>query len=190
MVTGIATVAIAGFTWILVTINNRQIDDARIVQRAFISITPLSEVPPDQSTGHFAAIFENQGTTETRDLRYTIDSKMTFAELPDTFIFVDDETKLRRSFIGPKGKVLSRHVPEGSGLSKDDISDIIDEKKFFYVFGELKYFDAFEGTKEHITQFCYEVRLQRGGGPNFMNGSFFPSMCASHNCADNECNAK
>jgi hypothetical protein len=83
--------------------------------------------------------------------------------------------------------------PNEAPVSANDIRDMQQAKKFFYMWGWVRYFDGFPGTPERITRFCWLI-LPSPTDPFAFN----PALPATHiafsnlshsegNCADDEC---
>jgi hypothetical protein len=123
-----------------------------------------------------------------------IDSEFRNSPLPESFRFIEGSVPPGRGFIAPHATNLSGAVPlrPSAALTPHDLTEIRDGTKFFYVWGWLRYFDAFPATPERITRFCWQI-LVTGDPAAFSPGqsvvtlSFAYVQQAFGNCADEEC---
>jgi hypothetical protein len=102
-------------------------------------------------------IVENSGNTQTIDARINVDYALRDDLLPEPFNF---------SFKGTEGfTLISAHQTVGASnaiILDDDLLAVRNGKKFFYIWGTIKYRDVFPGTPEHTTEFCGQISRVMG----------------------------
>jgi hypothetical protein len=83
------------------------------------------------------------------------------------------------------------HLP-GPGLTPQDVLDIQNGRKFFYIWGWARYYDTLPGTTRRIIRYCW--RVISTGNPLVFNPivdpngvRFFNVYERRGNCADEEC---
>lgn len=205
-ITALATIIIAAFTatlWRATTAQGILAREAFIAdKRAFVfpsGITPFYE--PDAATGHFnwriGVTWQNSGDTPTRQLRFYVDGLLTNAPITPSYDFnyIDPRATPGPGMLGPKtpgSAGQAPHMPHQAALTPQDIVDIQNGRKFFYLWGWARYFDILPDTDEHITRFCWLIRIL--GDPFLFNPAvdpnsvrIFNSYEARGNCADEEC---
>jgi hypothetical protein len=168
----LGTIIIAAFTATLWIATSRQAELTREAfiadKRAFVfasGISPFYE--PDPATSHFnwriAPTWQNSGDTPTRALRIYTDCVFSNAPIPPTFDFnyVDPNSRPGMgNMLGPKMVSIggqAPHLPHQTALTPQDILDIQNGRKFFYLWGWARYFDTLPGTREHSAEsrrFC------------------------------------
>jgi hypothetical protein len=204
-ITAVATLVIAAFTGTLWIATSRQAAltrDAFIAdKRAFVfanGIAPLYE--PDITTNHFnwriGPVWHNSGDTPTQNMRIYTDGFLSNVPIPPTFDFnqIDAAQPPGAGMLGPKmssGGGQAPHMP-GAALTPQDILDIQNGRKYFYLWGWARYSDTLPDTSEHITRYCW--RIISTGNPLIFNPlvdsngvRFFNLYEARGNCADEEC---
>lgn len=152
------------------------------VQRAFV-------FPKDPSAGalrdakgnivllSFRIVWENSGSTPTKDLTININSSA-FDALPKGDMFPDHPSRLDTPLIiGPKATVYS----DPAVMQGDDLKAVRDGKKIMFVWGRAIYKDLFSNTKVHRTRFVYRI-IWDGKAK-----AFTISLHDKFNCADEEC---
>jgi hypothetical protein len=205
-ITALATIIIAAFTatlWRATTAQGKLAREAFIAdKRAFVfaaGIAPLYE--PDPATGHFnwriGVSWQNSGDTATRRLRFYVDGLLTNAPITPTYDlnYIDPKVPPGPGMLGPKTPGTAGqapHMPHQAALTPQDLIDIQGGKKFFYLWGWARYFDTLPGTEEHVSRFCWLIRVSGDPlrfDPAVDQGSvrFFNSYEARGNCADDEC---
>ena len=140
----------------------------------------------------------NTGETPTRRLRFYVDCEFRNSPLPENFQFIDGPARPGKGFLGPKATLYGGLAPQlqNAALSPQDLHDIINGRKYVYLWGWIRYFDVFPGTPEHITRFCWQI-LVTGDPFKFVPGqvpqqdpdnlNFSYLQTAQGNCADEEC---
>ena len=161
-ITALATVVIAAFTCTLWLATSRQAEltkEALIAdKRAFVfatGITPMWEL--DAATNQYdwriRPNWQNSGDTPTRNLRLYVDSEFRNTALPTNFRFIEGQIPPGTGLLGPKQMSLGGAAPmlPNAALRPQDVVDLINGTRFFYLWGWVRYFDVFPGTDEHVT---------------------------------------
>ena len=149
-VSAAAAVVVAKFTIVLADVGRGQVADARILQRAYVSVEPQGIewlIPQRQFIGQ--VVFKNVGKLpatefdsvvkiEVHDAEWKVPN-LTDADLP--------------GFIGVIP--IGAEAPQGSaGITQSEIEQAqVSGDKYFYVFGRAKFKDGF-GTDRHVN-FCH-----------------------------------
>jgi hypothetical protein len=167
VITALATIAIAWFTWTLKRSTDnlwdvtrkgeeRQQKDTRILQRAYISVEPGGVHKFRDGTDRFSCeiIMRNAGNLPARNISWFISRKISDKE--DEVIFPPD-TLLGKIVLAPK--VLTR---SGSlFLSGDEIreknSQWADKQYWIYVWGRVQYHDGF--VEGRSIDFCHRYNI-------------------------------
>jgi hypothetical protein len=201
----VATILIAAFTATLWVATSRQAELTREAfvadKRAFVfarGVTAFYEA--NSATSHFdwraAPVWENSGDTPTRGLQIYTGSFFSNERMPENFDlrYVDPKFPAGTGMLGPKTTSPGGQAPRlGSpGLTPQDIMEIQNGRKFFYLYGWARYRDTLPGTPEHITRFCWQIFFS--GNPLAFNPIVDPNgvrifnLYMPHgNCADEEC---
>jgi hypothetical protein len=204
-ITALATIVIAAFSvtlWIATSTQAQLTREAFIAdKRAFVfasGIQPLYE--PDPVTGHFnwriGPVWQNSGDTATQGLRLYTDGVLSNVPIPPTFDFnqINPNAPPGAGMLGPKMSSAGGQAPHmpAPGLTPQDILDIQNGRKFFYLWGWARYRDGLPDTPEHITRYCW--RIVSTGNPLLFNPLTNPSSVrffnlyeTRGNCADDEC---
>lgn len=175
-------------------------------QRAFVTV---SDLRMDQVVDgadekimawSFTPVIENSGNTPTISLRYVpiISGGPTKPETGWNELYPgvdlpqvpnDPDSTFKRSAVhlrvplGPKSKMPASLT--GAGVGVGFLKNTIDKGWRYYVHGAIHYFDAFPGTTEHLTKFCYVIGASMKGDqvtPHF-------NLCKHWNCTDADCEA-
>ena len=128
----------------------------------------------------------NVGNTQTKNLRiYTSKLIKTTTDITDPSFEKEANAVLTQNVIGPKMSVEGR----ADMLMRNDINKMIAHKLNITMWGEATYNDIFEGTKSHITQFCFHIASIGLPAGRLDKGTVTLSLvnCATHNCMDEEC---
>jgi hypothetical protein len=206
-ISAVSTFVIAIFTgtlWVATTRQGELTEQTLVIsRRSFVfpkNISPRWEIVGiPQNTAYnwrFVPIWENSGDTPTKDIIYYVDSEFINVPIPSGFNF----NKLRYTpgtgLLAPKTQAPAGIAPHPTlaPLSPQDVKDIIDRKKFLYIWGWVSYYDVFPGSKEHITRFCWQIAPV---GDPFSYIPAKPGQSESlrfdiilnkeGNCADDEC---
>lgn len=145
----IATVILALLTRTLARVGRIQIEDTRILQRAYLAVDGGGISPLDmESVAHIGV--RNVGNLSAREVSWFID----FAIDPNgrRGNFPIDETKFYGRNIVPPGTVMMR----SKNCVFDDRQNIMlieEGMAHFYVWGEIRYLDGF--GKRRFTRFCH-----------------------------------
>lgn len=162
-------------------------DAAMAGQRAFIDIQPYWSQETVEGDFVFGAKWINAGNSHATNIRQFIDYCFVDSDtdLPDDFVFPDNVPPIATAsgnMLGPKREFFSPNVPRDGVITAAQMADIKAKKKRLYFFGWAKYSDIFPGSEEHITKFCYFVRV--------IDNPKLPVVFSSHhryNCADEGC---
>jgi len=152
-VTAVATAFIAIFTIVLARVASRQLQDARILQRAYISVEPCGIEPgaidrSDRILGRIA--IRNRGHLPARNVSWWI-SITTALEKKD---FPIEQIERRASALAPGAEM--------EVASPNMITDRM--QNFIYVWGMVTYRDGFGARR--FTRFChrYDSKASLDGG--------------------------
>jgi hypothetical protein len=154
--------------------------------------TPV--VDSDLFSWRIRVVWTNYGSTPTRRLSICTTAQIRETVLPETFNFPYDEGHITKGILLPRTPLNSAHIPPDSQITAEDIEALQAGRKFLYVWGWAKYYDAFEDTPEHITKFCWIIEII-GNPRTFVPHSndytkqleFRYSMLQFGNCSDEEC---
>jgi hypothetical protein len=180
----------------LVSVTNKVDETTRATQRAFLSFTGIQNeikaIDLTQKVSHFQIIesFENSGTTPTKKIIARVNFKVDAQPLPKGFDFPYEPSRGAYPFvIGPKRIAQISPI----WISVDTLRDIQLSRVHLYIWGEARYHDIFDGTPEHITQFCVEVANVTANSSDLSDPATIVKSgiqsCAEHNCYDEECKA-
>jgi hypothetical protein len=134
-------------------------------QRAVLAAEPgrwLSHYEP--TSGHvfwtFYPVWFNFGPTATKDLKIAVMYALADRPLEDDFGFPDHPGLVHTPmWIAPNARINGSETPMIDG---ELLRLVQDGKKHFYIYGWAKYHDAFDGTPEHTTRFCWKITSIRG----------------------------
>ena len=204
-ITALATVIIAAFTctlWIATSQQAQLTREAFIAdKRAFVFASGIQPVfEPDIASGHFnwriGPIWHNSGDTATQGLQIYTDGFLSNVPIPPNFDFnqINANVPPGAGMLGPKmfsAGGQAPHMPHPA-LTPQDILDIQNGRRFFYLWGWARYHDTLPNTQMHITRYCW--RIISTGNPLLFNPlvdpngvRFFNLYEARGNCADEEC---
>lgn len=208
-VTAAATLVIAILTLVIAGVSDKQAGltkEAFIAEkRAFVFATDVSWYwdDPDPVTGFYSFRFRpnwrNSGDTPTKQMTMYCECELRNTELPKKHVFVEHRQDIVRTFVGPKAEIVGPLVPlvGQSGIAVGDVNDVQLGKKFLYLWGWGKYHDVFDGTRQHITRFCwlldpvgdpFAFDPHAVGAPPVPGTLQFRVLHHSEgNCADDEC---
>ena len=205
---GTWVLAIVGI-WALITASNDAAHQTGVVresftaiQRAFVTVTDVSidtfrhQIPNE--TGdlfwRFIPTIENSGTTPTKNMKWTT-SGVVGGPIEDfnklgidiEALVKDNKNAWRYGILGPRAKMnftysadhLELHESWNCQLAKNAASHVWQ--------GVIRYNDIFPDTEEHVTKFCYVIRISDAGGTQTPH----LQQCYGHkNCADDECKSE
>jgi hypothetical protein len=198
------TAAIVGATVVNVYVANRQWttmlesntinrESFNAVQRPFVFAKGVSIGQNMPGYWEFAVRAENSGSTPTRDLEYlTISDGASPTDPEDVFVqtpkngYDAPDRLIQRwpgTFIGPKAETTL--LGSFFGLPITHVTEMAEKRQNYYVRGVIHYRDAFAGTPEHVTKFCYAVIPYKNGTETRVN----TDRCLYWNCADEDCKA-
>ena len=174
-----------------VTSNNTSRDSLVDVQRAFVYaspvITPLKGADGNPQGINIDISWQNSGSTPTRELSLIDRHNRTpeFEGDPMPFEKTGIGTSAK-AFISPKGS-YSSHVEV---LGQYELQYILDKRTRYFLYGSASYKDVFNGTKEHVTKYCYQITpfyvsiSSPNAAPSFL---YDVRQCTKYNCLDDEC---
>ncbi len=169
------------------------------VNRAFIvpSTTVEQSGKGDTLKWVIEAWIENSGNTPTRSLRGNfaggigpdiqpvqiprgMDAERGYALSVGMMRAMEHHPPPIQAFLGPHGKTSFIRIE----LDQDRLQKIFNETDQAYLYGTVHYYDVFDDTPEHFTEFCYRVFVKQ-----LIDGTLQPAtmQCNSFNCADEEC---
>jgi hypothetical protein len=198
-ITAIATLLLTLVTAGLVWVAYLQLAANRIQSRPHVFATQLSPFwELDQQSGRynwrFAPTWTNSGNTATKRLRTWSHCEIRNTALPNGF---NPETStvaadIATGLIPPKSANVGGRHPLVAPLTPQDIWDAQQGRRLIFLYGWVRYFDDFPGTREHVTRYCW--RVTSFGDPfTFQPNEPQHSMTFNYlvhavgNCADDEC---
>jgi hypothetical protein len=204
-ITALATIIIAAFTatlWRATTKQSDQMREAFIAdKRAFVFAAGVHGYhETDVATGAFnwrlGPVWQNSGETATSQLRLYADGFLSNIPISDTFDFdaISPNNPPGPGMLGPRTSCPAGQVPHipMPALTPQDILDIQNGKKYFYLWGWAKYRDTVPGAAEHISRFCWRILCT--GNPLTFDPAVNPNTVSflnihekQGNCADDEC---
>lgn len=159
-VLALGTILLMGATVGLVFLSQRQVQDARIVQRAYINVvSPHSELRFDGTHNLIAlrvwVVWKNAGRTPAFPMFARIGA--TFVDQIETFRFGEPAaTVVDPMALGPTAEFSSGHIDIAAQHALATATGAGHQ----FVWGEARYRDAFPGTREHVLEFCYKVEIE------------------------------
>jgi hypothetical protein len=186
-------------------LNEMRVSSA-VVQRAFITVTELSikrgnanrflNGTPESRFWMLTPQIENSGTTPTRNLRWIVAPGFTFAseeEIPNAAADVEAQTPnldqaWNYGILGPRSRMSLDFAGNASGLLDTAAADLAPGIVKMLFQGVIRYNDIFADIDEHITKFCYWIRVDFSNAERTSVGDPYARQCGGHtNCADDEC---
>ena len=169
------------------------------IQRAFVTVTDVSidtfhkQVP--NMTGdlfwRFIPTIENSGTTPTKNMKWTT-SEVVGGPIDDfnklgldiEALLKDNKNAWRYGILGPRAQMNFTYSADHLELHESWIPRLAANAVSHVWQGVIRYNDIFPNTEEHVTKFCYVIRVSNTGGTQ----TPFLQQCYGHkNCADDEC---
>jgi hypothetical protein len=126
------------------------------------------EDPPDGNLERgygwrFRPIWRNSGDTPPKNLVIYSQCEIRGGPLPDKYGFPFEMSESGTGVMSAKGNTQGGQAPRqypdtpSSAVSPDDILHAYAGRKRIFLWGWARYDDVFEGTKRHVTHFCYQV---------------------------------
>jgi hypothetical protein len=172
LITGIATVVLAVITWRLVSLGKEQSATTRAQLRAYLT-TVVGQSWRQGATRdlkfEFRPIILNTGQTPAYDVSVVNSMAILSQEEAFTYDFrIPENTPvLSVMTLGPRQDRFT-HVIAARKMTKTEMREYIANKKMIYVFGTIRYRDAF--NTPHFTNFCYSImHWSKRGGPLWHN---------------------
>ncbi len=165
-------------------------DTLRAGERAFVFVKQepnswtVARKVGDEVTRTFGVIWENNGNSQTRDMKITL-----WCPRPSIFETVDPITAGKPPVFSDVARLLGPKQYVWGGVcnySATELEDIKAKKLPWFVAARATYYDIF--GKWHRTEYCTVIFNIEGDFKN-VNAVRTNDMigCAAHNCADNEC---
>ena len=161
-------------------------------QRAFISVVVMHNANGDIATGQinhwrFTPVWQNTGNTPTRNMKSHASIQWRDQELPESWDFPDQWSAGESHVAAPlSGSARSAIAGHSVYVPVDVVADVIDRKKFLYLWGWASYNDVFPRTAKHLTRFAVRI-VVAGNARNSDKISFNYEHLARYNCSDEEC---
>lgn len=166
-ITAVATVFLAivtgGLVWlgIIQLLTTRTQLRAQVFPKNFVQWWAENTPIPGQYSWRFRPQWENTGSTAAQDVQIYLTCDIRNSALPEDFDFdqVLDRQKSVSGLLPPSTNLGGGIAPDffQSPISPQDILDSQTGAKFIYLYGKVRYFDVFPGTKEHVTRFCWLI---------------------------------
>jgi hypothetical protein len=160
LITAIATALIARFTIVLASVGRRQIDDTRILERAYLSVRPAGIEPFRSADGRLSCDvwFVNSGNLPASKVSWFIDQK--FGTDPELNDFPINEKKFAGNNLIPPGGEIRKGSPSINSAELDAFRERqrgIPDSCWLYVWGQVRYLDGFNNKR--WIDFCYRYYL-------------------------------
>jgi hypothetical protein len=156
-VSAVAAVVIAKFTIVLADVGRRQIADARILQRAYLSVEPKG-IEWSATNGFLVGqvTFKNVGKLRAREFVSVVRKVEVHHAEWVTPILTDDD--LPRG-ITPGLVPIGAEVPQGSeGITPREVAEAqVSGDKYLYVWGRATFEDGFDSDRR--VNFCHRYPL-------------------------------
>ena len=201
LVTAAATIVIAVFTAILSKVS---INQGRFAERAlkinrqpfvfvedfrpFFDIDSAARQPRDASKPRivsgwaFRPIIRNGGETQTRNCVVHVDYEFRESPLPVGHKFPDNHIATMPLPLGPKS-IGTGGSPRT--FTVEEVERIKKAERFLYMWGWVRYGDAFDPSQHRISRWCVQVVVVRD--PSLTDCTFQWLVHAEGNCSDDEC---
>lgn len=195
----------------------QQVSDFEIANRAFVVVGGLGQnITRDQQgtiqSMSFTPIIVNSGNTPTKDLEFVVIDPYSDAVIrggadqhpigplppdigpldPERF-FDDGMDELQKIIIGPQKYILGPKVALPAITPPFEITaekfQLVRNRTYgHYYYGAIRYHDSFDGTKTHITKYCFNINNSQMNPAGVTTGMLpFYTICKHWNCADEEC---
>jgi hypothetical protein len=171
-------------------------------QRAYITpsvsytFVPTAADPNRIENLMVAPVWANSGDTPTRGFicHGSDEWRNDNSSLPVDFKFPDkwsgnDPHLSTRVTIGPKA-IASNYI---TTIPLQVLELLADHKMKIFAYGWARYRDIFPNTRQHVTKYCFEIKINRiSGSAAIGKETFSPnaSACVKNNCTDEECGEK
>lgn len=168
---------------------------ADIAEASLVTLERASVFMPDINTNwhpdtsrpgkfwwHFRPIWQNSGSTQTKDMITNVACDFRDTPLPQDFD-CPPNAESYPAIIPPKGFVYGTTFT----LTDDELIEVQKGTKFFYIWGTATYLDVFDGTPIHATKFCRQIINVLGDltrPDKEVTEMFFSIVFPEHNSAD------
>jgi hypothetical protein len=188
VVTAVVTVALAGVAWLQWGTLEKTDHTLRAGQRAFVFVKQgawtTGKKVGDEVNRSLAVVWENNGNSQTRDMRVSL-----WCPRPSAFETVDPITSGRSPEISNVNRLLGPKQSVWGGVchySTTELENIRSKRLPWFVAAKATYFDIF--GEPHVTEYCSTILNLEG---DFRDPNVVPTNdavgCDAHNCADDEC---
>jgi hypothetical protein len=157
------------------------------VQRAFVyvkenSIVAEKHPKTGETVFRFRTVWENSGTTPTRQLSMYISALWRSDELPKGYAFPNvNQIEHFLTVLGPKAIIWSNEL----FIPLKILQGVQQGTLHLYVYGAAIYKDVFNDNLQHVTKFC--VKISASGDLSGPSGKITMTTHTEHNCADEDC---
>lgn len=204
--TVVAAISTGVVAWFTVHLSKASVEQGRFSERAlkinrqpfifvedfrpFFELDPATVQPKDQAKPRivhgwaFRPLWRNGGETQSRNLITHVDYEFRESPLPVGFAFSDTHTGTASMMLGPKA-INTGGSPRT--FTAAEVDRVRKQERFLYMWGWLRYGDAFDPSRHRITRYCMQVIVL--GDPALSNCTFQWLIHNEGNCSDDECNA-
>lgn len=128
---------------------------AYVFVRAFLRLELRNNL--GQITGwQCVVVWENSGTTPTKDLNIYVSWQSRTAPIPMDFDFPDlgrNDSEISQNFLGPRAQTNTTAFQ----ITVADAVALMRQQTFMYIWGRAEYRDIFPTSQLHRTEFCNQV---------------------------------
>jgi hypothetical protein len=197
----ITAVATAGVVWVAYwqweTLEKTD-DSNRAINRAFVAGKTIDISRDRPGYWQFNTILENAGNTRAQNVEVHVyydfggdrtNDRDTDERTRPAFTPRDDPEDLLKKNANSEFSKLDRiplnlkstYTIQGNGYPFKYIDDIAEKRADGYISGVITYDDVFNGSKRHISKFCFVIQpVKRGTEPTTIAGG----LCQYWNCVD------
>jgi len=160
----IAAAVIAGFTIVLAGVGRRQISDTRILQRAYLSVTPAGIRPfgsDDDDRIACDILICNAGNLPARNVSWFIDKKYS-EDAQEADFPIPNDVQSGDIVIAPRGEVRKGSKPTDKKIFVEKRDFGQPDRAWLYIWGRVTYHDGFKGGR--YIDFCHRYNLRGARG--------------------------
>ncbi len=153
------------------------------LSRAFVYVKEIKIVQSTtEADGLEVSVFwENNGTTQTKNLRSYISSATFTPKLPDGFEYKDVGTdNPGMGSMGPKGTMFTGAIQ----MPRAKLEALAAQRCQLLIWGWVEYDDIFQNTNRHRTEFCVDLKIRSLDGRSFCA---VPIVHSEYNGSNEEC---
>jgi hypothetical protein len=167
VITAFATAAIAYLTLAIRDVNRSQLEHARRVERAHVSVlSPQSALLQTEKDGPIYGmrlwiVWKNSGTTPASPMNGLIGA--TWVESVEQFEFgqVSQLGMVQPFVLGPGAEIPSGTID----ISPQHVHAIFNGQGALLLWGWARYRDIFPNSPEHVVEFCFRLMIEGQLGP-------------------------